>query len=50
MYAVARTLFDSVLMGPVLAPFTTFGLVVLIALAAASILGGGELSEEQTED
>lgn len=49
MYAVVRTLIDQVLMGPTLAPFTTFGLVVLIALSAASILGGSDFTEA-TED
>lgn len=39
MYDLVRAIIDDVLMSPTLAPFTTFGLLILIALAVAGIFG-----------
>lgn len=40
MYELVRGLIDDVLMGPTLAPVTTFAIVLLLALAAISVITG----------
>jgi hypothetical protein len=47
VYTFVRTLIDDVLMGPQLAPFTTFALVIGIAFSALNVISRG--SDETTE-
>ena len=39
MYELVRAIIDDILMAPAVAPFTTFGLIILIVLAVAGIFG-----------
>ena len=50
MYALVKGLIDNVLMGPQLAPFTTFGIVILIGLTALAVLAGGSSEDMEEAD
>lgn len=50
MYELWRSIFDDVLMGPQLAPYTVSFLVVVITMAVINVLSGGDGEAEADED
>jgi hypothetical protein len=50
MYEIVRALIDDVLMGPTLAPFTTFGLVFFLGLSIVAILSPADPDVEGESD
>lgn len=49
MYDLIRYLVDDVLMGPTLAPFTVFAMVVLITLSVAGTVAAGRDAVEEED-
>lgn len=50
MYDFVKTLIDDLLMGPTVAPFTIFGVVLLLGLAALNVLVGADSDDIALEE